>query len=664
MTSLRISGYIYSWGYKNSSYKILGLMDAMQKMGLQEASLAFVAAKSSGVINSAVDDMIDDVKAFIARGGFLTISFGGVDGMYIEKCQNDDLVFNQIDGLLQRTGVRSIDFDVAESHLHDKGMNKCRANVLLRLQEKYQNLDIRITLPVMPKMGLDDLAIELLKTTCDTGVLVNTVNLLCMDYGRRYIDQNGCDLAISSCEATVIQLKTISYFADKANIYKYIGLCPMIGIDDNGGKFTVQDASTIVVYCKKVGISLLSYWAVQRDHSGKGSVARFSDLQDTDFAFYKAFTAGSSPMQTPSPAPAPTPAPSPSPAPAPTPAPSPSPAPSSGSIPVWLANGNYQIGDRVSYQGKIYEALIGYKVLDPNWTPLIQSLWKEISEATIPAPRPVPKPAPAPSPAPVPAPAPSPAPVPAPAPSPVQNPTQIPYPALPGGMSIVQCDSILSLVSIAENDNTEWWKNYNYCEDIKDGRGMTVSLVGFCSGTSDLLWVFRRLQQINSQHPLLQYLPALVKVDGSSSTSGLQGLASSLTLLSGSNTEDWKKAVWDGILYFYWNPAMEFASSKGIQSALGKGFFYDTALNHGAEELPIISKKLKSQPPSAGGDENTWLAEYIAQRQYIITTVDRSTNNGQPDRCILWNSILTNKNTSLSRPINNLVCYGDKFTIL
>ena len=41
---------------------------------------------------------------------------------------------------------------------------------------------------------------------------------------------------------------------------------------------------------------------------------------------------------------------------------------------------------------------------------------------------------------------------------------------LPGGLTREQCDTILSLVSIAENSSTEWWNQYGYIEDIKDGR--------------------------------------------------------------------------------------------------------------------------------------------------------------------------------------------------
>lgn len=261
----------------------------------------------------------------------------------------------------------------------------------------------------------------------------------------------------------------------------------------------------------------------------------------------------------------------------------------------------------------------------------------------------------------VPVPTPTPVVVPTPTPVVVSTTSKIPYASLPGGMTLVQCDAIMSLVSIAENDTIKWYNNYNYCENIKDGRGMTVSLPGFCSGTSDLLWVFQDLQKINANHALLKYLPALVKVNNTSSTTGLENLAADIKTYGDT---DWQKAVWDGILHFYWQPAMDFAASINAVSPITKGFLYDLALNHGAEQIAKMAKRVLVATPKNGGAETLWLSGLIAIRQIVITKEDKSTNDGQPDRCIMWNSILTAGNTSLSRPINNLVCYGDKFTIV
>ncbi|MYS55627.1 chitosanase, partial [Streptomyces sp. SID6013] len=45
----------------------------------------------------------------------------------------------------------------------------------------------------------------------------------------------------------------------------------------------------------------------------------------------------------------------------------------------------------------------------------------------------------------------------------------------------------MQLVSSAENSSLDWKAQYRYIEDIGDGRGYTAGIIGFCSGTGDML---------------------------------------------------------------------------------------------------------------------------------------------------------------------------------
>ena len=45
----------------------------------------------------------------------------------------------------------------------------------------------------------------------------------------------------------------------------------------------------------------------------------------------------------------------------------------------------------------------------------------------------------------------------------------------------------MELVSSAENSTLDWKAQYRYVEDIGDGRGYTAGMIGFCSGTGDML---------------------------------------------------------------------------------------------------------------------------------------------------------------------------------
>ena len=230
------------------------------------------------------------------------------------------------------------------------------------------------------------------------------------------------------------------------------------------------------------------------------------------------------------------------------------------------------------------------------------------------------------------------------------------------GMTLEHADTVLSLVSIAENSTTSYEKAYNYAErNSYDSniRGVTVGIVGFTTGTGDLLMVIQALQKINPKHSLVKYIPALKKVNGSGSNNGIENLIPDIKKLG--KDVQWRQAQWEIINKLYWNPAIAKANDLGLKNVISKGQLYDTILNFG--NLNLI-KRIKALPPSKKGDEVAWLNEFLDIKETIVTKEDKSLTDGNPDRVKMWRSILKSKNVKLSRPINNLVCYGDKFSIV
>src|SRR6476469_6737547 len=67
----------------------------------------------------------------------------------------------------------------------------------------------------------------------------------------------------------------------------------------------------------------------------------------------------------------------------------------------------------------------------------------------------------------------------------------------------------MRLVSSAENSSLNWRAQYRYIEDIHDGRGYTAGIIGFCSGTGDMLEVVQAYTAKVPGNPLATYLPAL-----------------------------------------------------------------------------------------------------------------------------------------------------------
>ncbi len=230
-------------------------------------------------------------------------------------------------------------------------------------------------------------------------------------------------------------------------------------------------------------------------------------------------------------------------------------------------------------------------------------------------------------------------------------------PTILDAVTAIQAATIFSLISIAENSNTAWCNNYNYIEDIGDGRGYTIGVVGFCTGTSDFLWFTENLcHNINPLHPLCKYLPALRKVDGTSSHTGLSGLPALIKTMG--HDQDYIKATWQAIHHFYWDPMVKVSKSLGLKNAVSLGQLFDVNINMGT--LSLVHK-VTAKTPLNGGSEDVWLAEFQKIWKNQITRVDRSLDDGQPDRANMWISIA--KNHALVRPIY-VTCYGDRFSIV
>ena len=81
----------------------------------------------------------------------------------------------------------------------------------------------------------------------------------------------------------------------------------------------------------------------------------------------------------------------------------------------------------------------------------------------------------------------------------------------------------MQLVSSAENSSLDWRRQYRYIEDIGDGRGYTAGIVGFCSGTGDMLQVVRALHARPARQPAGAVPPGARQVDGTDSHRGSAG---------------------------------------------------------------------------------------------------------------------------------------------
>ncbi|MFF5003210.1 chitosanase [Streptomyces phaeochromogenes] len=183
------------------------------------------------------------------------------------------------------------------------------------------------------------------------------------------------------------------------------------------------------------------------------------------------------------------------------------------------------------------------------------------------------------------------------------------------------------IVSSAENSSLDWRAQYDYIEDIGDGRGYTAGIIGFTTGTHDLLKLVELYTESHPDNALEPYLPALRSVDGSDSHEGLDP----------GFTAAWKeeaqkdafKRVQDSQRdRVYFDPAVRLAKSDGL-GALGQFIYYDAMVMHGPGDPGFHGIReramAEADTPAEGGDEQSYLDIFLDTRRETMKSEKRDT---------------------------------------
>ncbi|MEU4086887.1 chitosanase [Streptomyces aureus] len=222
----------------------------------------------------------------------------------------------------------------------------------------------------------------------------------------------------------------------------------------------------------------------------------------------------------------------------------------------------------------------------------------------------------------------------------------------------------MKLVSSAENSSLDWKAQYKYIEDIGDGRGYTAGIIGFCSGTGDMLDLVELYNRRKPGNVLAKYLPALRRVNGGDSHEGLDpGFPA-----------DWRRAAQDTAFQqaqnderdrVYFNPAVQQGKSDGI-GALGQFTYYDAIVMHGngddSTSFGSIRKRAlaKAKPPSQGGDEVTYLNAFLDARVWAMKQEEAHSDTSRVDTA--QRVFVRKRNLNLDTPLDWKV-YGDSYHI-
>jgi chitosanase len=225
-------------------------------------------------------------------------------------------------------------------------------------------------------------------------------------------------------------------------------------------------------------------------------------------------------------------------------------------------------------------------------------------------------------------------------------------------------DIAMQVVSSAENSSLDWRAQYKYIEDIGDGRGYTAGIIGFCSGTGDMLEIVQAYTDAESGNVLAEYLPALRAVNGTDSHEGLDpGFPA-----------DWREAAADPAFQraqdderdsVYFDPAVRQAKSDGLR-ALGQFIYYDAMVMHGpgddADSFGGIraAALAKAEPPAQGGGEVAYLNAFLDARKAAMKREEAHSDTSRVDT--EQRVFLNDGNLDFTPPLTWKV-YGDGYTI-
>jgi len=221
-------------------------------------------------------------------------------------------------------------------------------------------------------------------------------------------------------------------------------------------------------------------------------------------------------------------------------------------------------------------------------------------------------------------------------------------------------DVAMQIVSAAENSSLDWRAQFRYIEDIGDGRGYTAGIIGFCSGTGDMLELVEAYTATKPGNVLAKYLPALRTVNGTDSHAGLDP----------DFPRDWQTAAADPVFQaaqeserdrVYFNPSVRDGKNDGIR-ALGQFAYYDAAVMHGYSGMRQIRTRAlqKAKPPAQGGNETTWLNAFLDERVIEMKKEEAHSDTSRVDTA--QRVFLRNGNLDLDTPLTFAV-YGEQFRI-
>ena len=194
----------------------------------------------------------------------IVCSFGGAQGKELAQvCNNEFELYEKYKQVVDKYHFKTLDFDIEGDALNDHDANFRRSKALKLLKKNYPKINLQVTLPVSPS-GLSYNAMQLVDD-------FEVVNIMAMDYG------NVKEMGAAACEAATNAHRQTG---------KPIGITVMIGKNDTGEVFTVEDAKQLSTFARiNHWVYFLSFWSVHRDRGFGGGLESSSQVPQKAWDF-------------------------------------------------------------------------------------------------------------------------------------------------------------------------------------------------------------------------------------------------------------------------------------------------------------------------------------------------------------------------------------------
>ncbi|WP_269928647.1 glycosyl hydrolase family 18 protein [Kocuria massiliensis] len=242
------------------------IQDDKNATGVNSATLAFLNSsegscdlKWDGDSSQGSGYLKDQIADYQKGGGQITMSFGGAgnkNNMVAHTCNDVGKIKSAYENIVDTYGVNHLDFDVEEGAQDDHDANQRRNEALVQLQQERPDVKVDYTLPVEPS-GLSKSVQGVLSDAKETGVMVNAVNIMTMDFGK---DEDTVKDGQSAIDGTNGQLQEI--FGDQ---HPALGVTFCAGNDGDQQYFTEQNARDLEGYAVQHGAQKLSFWQLPKD---------------------------------------------------------------------------------------------------------------------------------------------------------------------------------------------------------------------------------------------------------------------------------------------------------------------------------------------------------------------------------------------------------------